>query len=584
MPPRSYRTKSTRQERHSSPVLSSEERSSRNDLAKNLLEETDYQSPHVDLNKIKLSEKASTPSLASQENANKLRLVVAIDYGTTFTGVAFANTQSNVAQLSKIEVMQDWGSKMGNQHKLPSVYSYVIATNGEEQWGTDISENAVTMVNTKLELEVQDKKLDELELTLQVLEGTGNLAFEYVKKSGGHPAYTWKTPTEIVTDYLTKARERVWNALGLDHLVGTNNIVGIIVTVPVNWSYQATESTFRAMRQAGFNEQRFPTLNDMVLVSEPEAASYFTARDLQDGGKKFLKLDENFILCDAGGGTVDVVAYQVKTLQPHLELAEVSLPTNGKCGASYIDANFKRWLRKVIGPKNFRELDAGNAGQRISTHATESGPMRQLVKEFEVKKKSFSSATQTIKLDLPGPLSGLTIEGRNVFLVGGFGESVYLQEELQRSLKMRRITMRRPETKKSWTAVVQGAVIYGIEKDRHKNLRRMFMCTKSYGILINEAFSVDRFDPRDCFMESGTKTTMAGKQFAWLIRRGDLILSDEDKKVHKWFSCPFQTSHGRKFDLPVYVYPRDDDDDDEGDEDDEEDDVPDRWENGQHGE
>lgn len=110
------------------------------------------------------------------------------------------------------------------------------------------------------------------------------------------------------------------------------------------------------------------------------------------------------------------------------------------------------------------------------------------------------------------------------------------------------------------------------------------MCTKSYGILINEAFSVDRFDPRDCFMESGTKTTMAGKQFAWLIRRGDLILSDEDKKVHKWFSCPFQTSHGRKFDLPVYVYPRDDDDDDEGDEDDEEDDVPDRWENGQHGE
>lgn len=38
--------------------------------------------------------------------------------------------------------------------------------------------------------------------------------------------------------------------------------------------------------------------------------------------------------------------------------------------------------------------------------------MRQLVKEFEVKKKSFSSATQTIKLDLPGPLSGLTIEGR----------------------------------------------------------------------------------------------------------------------------------------------------------------------------
>jgi len=35
---------------------------------------------------------------------------------------------------------------------------------------------------------------------------------------------------------------------------------------------------------------------------------------------------------------------------------------------------------------------------------------------------------------------------QNVFLVGGFGESLYLQEELKESLDLRRITMQRPDT------------------------------------------------------------------------------------------------------------------------------------------
>ena len=35
---------------------------------------------------------------------------------------------------------------------------------------------------------------------------------------------------------------------------------------------------------------------------------------------------------------------------------------------------------------------------------------------------------------------------QNVFLVGGFGESPYLQQELKESLDLRRIPMRRPDT------------------------------------------------------------------------------------------------------------------------------------------
>lgn len=57
-----------------------------------------------------------------------------------------------------------------------------------------------------------------------------------------------------------------------------------------NWSYEATNATFRAVRAAGFNKKNFPTLKDTILISEPEAASYFTARDLYDGDVDFLEV------------------------------------------------------------------------------------------------------------------------------------------------------------------------------------------------------------------------------------------------------------------------------------------------------
>ena len=149
-------------------------------------------------------------------------------------------------------------------------------------------------------------------------------------------------------------------------------------------------------------------------MAEPEAASYFTARDLQEGGAS-LRLDKNdcFILCDAGGGTVDVVSYQVKDTQPYLELEKATAPTSGKCGSAFIDTGFKRWLRDTIGGQNYAKIDPNNARQRISPHTAESGAMRELIKRFEDKKKQFSNSSQAdIKIELPEPLKDLTIENR----------------------------------------------------------------------------------------------------------------------------------------------------------------------------
>jgi hypothetical protein len=123
-----------------------------------------------------------------------------------------------------------------------------------------------------------------------------------------------------------------------------------------------------------------------------------------------------------------------------------------------------------------------------------------------------------------------------------------------------------------WTAVVQGAVIYGIEKARrHNNVTFMSTCSKSYGIVLNEEYSAYKFDGRDKYIDSLTNRAMANAQITWLIHRGDLLLSDTKTETEKEFLFRFGETNDRKFKLPIYEYPDDDDD------------KPDRFETGQNG-
>lgn len=562
----------------------------------------------------------SPPSYKYQEQSQRFesdssdstprRLVIAIDYGTTFTGVAFAAPMFHEASLNEIKVIDNWGKSMSNKSKVPSVNSYSPAPNGEQQWGESLSPDAVTMINTKLELDVQDNKSDELELILQVLDGMKNLHFDHVRASGGYPEYTWKSPEEIVTDYLTKIYPYLDKRLDeFGQEIRQRLPVDIVVTVPVNWSYGAKNSTLRAIRTAGFNKKNFPNLQDIIMVTEPEAAAIYTARYLKiEMQKDFLKVGECFVLCDAGGGTVDVVSYSVTRLEPTLELKQEGYPYSSKCGSTYIDTRFKQWLRGVLGERYFQQLDPNSRRSGISA-ISEGSRMRHVIKQFDPHKKKFSSNSPSMKIDLPEPLNNITIPGkvnqgeltitnaemksffdpcvdgvielyqgqlqqierrgrrlRNVFLIGGFGESPFLQAELQTALSYRKVELRRPDT--SWTAVVRGAVIHGIEKVNRPNVVFMKTCPQSYGIVLNETFRGSKFRSEDRYTDPITGDVQAHGQITWLIKKGDLILSNEGKTSEKEFRVTFhgtEEAGERKKKLSIYGY--------------DDDDLPDRFQN-----
>jgi len=83
-----------------------------------------------------------------------------------------------------------------------------------------------------------------------------------------------------------------------------------------------------------------------------------------------------------------------------------------KCGSIFIDLEFKKWLRTVLGEGNYLLLDPDSEGQAITPYAREGRAMRHIMREFDLFKREFKNDGRDIKMDLPEPLNTLTIPGR----------------------------------------------------------------------------------------------------------------------------------------------------------------------------
>ncbi|KIW07011.1 uncharacterized protein PV09_01906 [Verruconis gallopava] len=538
---------------------------------------------------------------ADEDEIENRRLVISIDFGTTYTGIAFATPLGSSSKLNDIDIVLDWGENMGNMDKVPSVISYSNKSKdgNEANWGKDLAPGAVAMKHMKLRLQAHSVS-NELEFLLQFLDGTRNLDFAHIKDSKGMPEYTAKAPEDITSDYLAKVFEHVLQTVnGFSKTVRETIPTDIVITIPVDWGYDAMNSTYRAVTKAGFNEKTFPKLEDVMFVTEPEAAAIYTARYYEELNEQFLKEDECFILVDAGGGTVDIVSYQVKRLRP-LELVPVGVPTGARCGAIFVDQAFNMWLRHLLTDRYYLELDPDADLNNI--YGIQSHHIREIMDEFDIIKKYFHQESGDMFMDLPrsSPLRNLTLENRvdcgqitiknetmrdffnpcvdeiiemiklhireieshgsrakNLFLIGGFGESKFLQEEIRDSLRMRsEIALRMPET--SWTAVARGGVICGVEKKHLKTLVRTSRSQKSYGIAVDESFSYAN-DARDLDTNRLTGKRVARNQMKWLINKGDLILNTTPTiKEHKFVKRFVDHEAGsKKGSVVIYSWPDD---------------------------
>lgn len=252
--------------------------------------------------------RAMAAQSTSTINSPHSDLVIGIDFGTTFTGVAYAHSLTGALDardlsrsqveldtiVEKVILIKTWPmANMQNAEKTPTVLAY---ENGEViAWGGKVKSTHAT-------------KIEHFKLGLQ--EGAGK---HYRRRDdnscsllGGfldnhdwyHPDLHGKSAVDFAADYLREVRNYVCHQtlprqLGKEFL--QHEHISYAITVPAIWSYKARDLTKQAAERAGIPSDA------IEIIAEPEAAALYCASTCAEGN---LKEGDCFLICDAGGGTV----------------------------------------------------------------------------------------------------------------------------------------------------------------------------------------------------------------------------------------------------------------------------------------
>lgn len=333
---------------------------------------------------------------------------------------------------------------------------------------------------------------------------------------------------DAVSDYLTMIYNHTMETLtrryGESFMNSTE--LDFVLTVPAVWSDAAKNATLQAAERAGMGNR-----HELKLISEPEAAAVYTLKTIQPSG---LKDGDNFIVCDAGGGTVDLIAYKVTQVSP-LRVEESAVGTGGLCGSAFLNYRFEDHVRERIGAERYQMMREKKAktwmmGLRYfeefvkrnfneEEHSEVNVPFPGLPDDEEVGLESgflVMSAeqvkaifepviTQVLEL-VEGQVAAIREKGGRVsgiILVGGFGQSNYLYTRLKKHFNSappppyseqpkhelgaaggQSIEVLQPLH--AWTAVVRGAVLRGIEGSLVEKRRSRFNYGTSYATVFDE--------------------------------------------------------------------------------------------------
>lgn len=415
------------------------------------------------------------PTEVEGANRSKAQLIVGIDFGTTFSGVAFAFATD---QEAKEDIITEWpGAGNVTKQKIPTVlyydqYQKVVG------WGPDIADALAPTGYPKPGVQ----KVEWFKLQLML---SGNT---YIDPINLPPLPPGKSEIDVAADYLFKLRQamraQLQKTLGEVFNREERNI-RYFLTVPAIWNDAGKAATRQAAIQAGF--LRDENDNRLTLITEPEAAAMFCSKT----GLLNLKVHDAVLIVDCGGGTVDLIAYEVEEEVP-FSVAECTAGSGDSCGSTALNRNFSNILRAKIrkmklpdGSKtagkvyakcimdfeNRIKADFRNNGQKwavdvgIEAEFPEAG-IEEGYMTFTNEEilQCFEPVVNRILELVRNQIIAIQAQNRtlqNVLVVGGFGASEYLFQQIKLHVPPQfQSKVVRPMD--SVAAIVKGAVTAGI--------------------------------------------------------------------------------------------------------------------------
>ena len=377
------------------------------------------------------------------------------------------NFSTDTAQPDIQTVIDQWPNENGSIEGATSdavPTELIYERNGKSyRWGFQIKETEPRIQRFKLDLN-PDRGRSVSYLTLT-----------YPDALAMSPDYSRKA-TDLTRDYLTKLHGHVLTILKsklVEAVISTTSIHWIL-TVPAIWGDKAKADTKACAQAAGFGE-------NIHMITEPEAAVTYALGALDPG---MLKKDDTLVVCDAGGGTADLISYDIEEHKKNepIGIREAASRTGDLCGSSFLNSIFRKFLEDRF--KDDEDWDSDtmeDAMQRFekktkrefygedtdfiipvpglqddTKKGVKRGKLRLTLKEMLA---IFEPVVQPITVLVMNQIKATGKPVKAVLLVGGFGQSPYLKRMIQNVVGPK-IEVLQPAH--GWTAVVRGALIRGL--------------------------------------------------------------------------------------------------------------------------
>ncbi|KAL8797968.1 MAG: hypothetical protein Q9182_007072 [Xanthomendoza sp. 2 TL-2023] len=403
---------------------------------------------------------ADMEKMALDEGADR-KLLIAVDFGTTFSCVAWAQTRRPDVQTIIIQ----WpGSTSGGLEgisfdKVPTELRY---DENDAKWGFQVDDFGPRYQWFKLDLDPSQSR------------GVSDLSRQYPDQHALPPGYNI-SGEKLFTDYLTALRKHTEEVLKhkLPQSILKSTPIEYIITVPAVWSDVAQAKTRSCAEDAGMGKQ-------LMIISELEAAAIYALHAMDPHS---IQIGDTFVLCDASGGTVDLISYTVTALKPILQVEEAATGTGRLCGSTFLNRIFNKFLIDKLGLNEEWDEevveDAMKRFELVTKKAFRGSPTEEFVipvpgladdPEQGVRrgrfrmtgaevKKIFEPVVEEVVTLVRGQIAATNKSVKAVLLVGGFGQNAYLRETIRASVDPSIEVMQPPN---GWTAVVRGALMKGL--------------------------------------------------------------------------------------------------------------------------
>ncbi|CAO0802316.1 unnamed protein product [Mucor circinelloides] len=456
--------------------------------------------------------------------------------GTTYSGCCYA-----FAQNEEVIDIVKW-PKQNNQvyPKTPTLSLYRKGSPQLVEWGHGARRlamkpnNADSMLLSKFKLYL-DEHLQQTEL------GNGlNII-------------------DVIADYLRAFHLHVCTEL-LKGFAGNydQSRFRYCLTVPAMWSDRAKATMREAAIRAGLiNNTDHP--DRLMLISEPEAAALYCEKKSEQFN---LRHGQRFMICDAGGGTVDLIVFEIN--EPPGErrtLKEVTNGHGGSCGSGFLDLRMREYLKRkfshyhtindsamelimdtfvnVIKPDfdgvedHFLDLPASMGLGDLTDNDIGLDNGSLCLPAEELREYVFEPVIRQV-LDLIKGQLAQSPQLEAIFLVGGFGQSNYLfrrvEDEFANQVGMIGVPPR------GELAVVRGAVYFGL----NPQIVTERVSRRTYGVETRMLFQ-DDIDPPEYSVMGGDQKRYCRQRFSVYVHQGQSIKVDECVSKNFVISYPNDT-------------------------------------------